>query len=516
MHRIALIGAAAATMLLSAAPGATVENGGRSFTITAGGDILIHRSIAQLADDLAPGAGVYDFTSMLAPIEPWVGEGDFAICHLEGTLDPENTGLAYYPRFNAPHEVADALAAAGYDACSTAGNHALDHGFIGVADTLAVLDEAGLGHSGSARHPWERLPSLYEVKGVTVAHLSYTYGTNGIPLPDGRPWAVNLIGNGDGILADARLARWRGAEFVIVSLHWGTEYQSSPTAGQVDLAVRLLSSPDIDLILGTHVHVVQPIGRVQDKVVVYGMGNQIANMWNYDGHSGTEDGVLVHLRIEEVDGRFVTSAISFTPTWVHPVTKEVLPVAHTLASGTDEYRSALTASLARSVDRVTMLDAPGVALSPILWSTLVCQGRLATIVGTAVSDHLVGTDGADVIVGRGGDDRIDAGGGDDLICAGEGNDVVRAGPGRDACHGGPGDDWLFGGPGDDRIYGEAGRDYLAGEDGADLLYGGPEGDLLSGGPEDSGLYGGPGPDRLVGNEGTEACRDATGRRLCRD
>ena len=263
---------AVAAVTLPLAPPAPA--GGRSFTITAGGDILIHRTIAQIADANAPGAGVYDFTPMLLPIEPWVGEADLAICHLEGALDPENAGLSYYPLFNAPHEVADALAAAGYDACSTAGNHTLDHGFTGLADTLAILDAAGIRHAGSARNAEERLPSLYEVNGVTVGHLAYTYGTNGLRLPEDEPWAVNLIGDGDGILEDAHWARKHGAEFVVVSMHWGTEYQTPPTAGQAALAERLLASPDIDLILGTHVHVVQPIGRVGGEVVVYGMGNQ--------------------------------------------------------------------------------------------------------------------------------------------------------------------------------------------------------------------------------------------------
>ena len=155
MSRVTLTLAVAAALTLSPAPGDAGPSA-RGFTITAGGDILIHRAIAQFADDLAPGAGVYDFRPMLAPIEPWVSEADLAICHLEGALDPENTDLSYYPRFNAPHEVAEALAAAGYDACSTAGNHTLDHGFAGLADTLAILDEAGVRHAGSARDSEEK------------------------------------------------------------------------------------------------------------------------------------------------------------------------------------------------------------------------------------------------------------------------------------------------------------------------------------------------------------------------
>jgi Ca2+-binding RTX toxin-like protein len=495
--------------LLPAAPGASAEDG-RSFTITAGGDILVHRAIAQLADDLAPGAAVYDFRPLLAPIEPWVGEADLAICHLEGALDPKNTGLSYYPLFNAPHEVADALAAAGYDACSTAGNHTLDHGFEGLADTLAVLDAAGVRHTGSARSAGERLPSLLEVNGVTVGHLAYTYGTNGLRLAEDQSWAVNVIGNGEGILADARWARQHGAEFVIVSLHWGTEYQTQPTGEQVALAERLLASPDIDLILGTHVHVVQPIGWVGNKVVVYGMGNEIANMWAYDGHTGTEDGILVHLRVEEINGRFAVTQVSYTPTWVHPVSKQVLPVAHGLAYGPDEYRAALAASLERSVARVTRLGAPGISLSPTPWPPLLCLGRLATVLGTAGADSLVGTSGPDVIAARGGADRIDAGDGDDLICAGEGNDVVLGGHGRDTGYGGPGDDHLWGGEDDDRLYGEAGGDYLAGEGGDDLLAGAIGDDRLEGGDGDDALGGGDGADWLVGAEGADYLSGADG------
>ena len=422
---LATLTALVASSVLPAASEAA-SSGDRSFTITAGGDILIHRAIAQIADVNAPGAGVYDFTPILMPIEPWVGEADLAICHLEGALDPLNTGLSYYPRFNAPHEVADALAAAGYDACSTAGNHTLDHGFTGVSDTLAVLDAAGIGHAGSARSPEERLPRLYEVNGVTVGHISYTYGTNGIPAPADKPWAVNLIGNGDAVLADARWARQQGAEFVVVSLHWGAEYQTQPTTAQTALAERLLVSPDIDVILGAHVHVVQPIGRVTGEVVVYGMGNQLSNMRAYDGHTGTEDGVMVHLTIQEIGGRFMVTGTQYTPTWVHPTTKAVLPVAHTLAYDPGPYQGALEASLERSVSRVALLGGPGIVLSPTPWQALLCQGRLATILGTAGPDVLYGTAGPDVIVGRGGNDIIHGRASNDLICAGGGDNKIYA------------------------------------------------------------------------------------------
>ncbi|MBP1632351.1 MAG: capA 1 [Acidobacteria bacterium] len=512
MRRALAVLAAMAAMLLPAAPAAPAA-AGRSFTLTAGGDILIHRGLAQIADAHAPGANVYDFTPLLDPIEPWVGEADLAICHLEGALDPANTGLSYYPLFNAPHEVADALAATGYDACSTAGNHTLDHGFTGVSDTLDTLDAAGIGHAGSARTAAERLPSLYEVNGVIVGHLSYTYGTNGIPAPSDKPWAVNLIGDGDAILEDARWARENGAEFIILSIHWGTEYQVQPTAGQVALAERLLSSPDIDLILGTHVHVVQPIGRVNGEVVVYGMGNELSNMLEgCCGHTGTQDGIMVHLTVREIEGRFLVTRTQYTPTWVHPTTKAVTPVAHSLAYGPGTYESGLQASLQRTVSRVSLLGVPAVTLSPTPWPALLCRGAPATLVGTAGDDVISGTTGRDVIVGRGGSDVIYASDGDDLVCADDGDDTVLGGNGHDRVYGGEGadhlqgmagDDLLEGGVGDDTLDGHDGRDRLWGGEGADGLYGGVGDDILDGGWGDDRLIGYDGADELTGEQGTD-------------
>src|SRR5690606_22352897 len=132
----------------------------------------------------------------------------------------------------------------------------------GIESTLAVLDEAGLQHSGSARSELEALaPRIYDAAGVKVGHLSFTYGTNGVPLPTDRPWAVNLI-DAPQIRASAAAARAAGAEFVILSIQWGAEYQVAPTDEQRALAHTLLASPDIDLIIGSHVHVVQPIEKI--------------------------------------------------------------------------------------------------------------------------------------------------------------------------------------------------------------------------------------------------------------
>ena len=222
-------------LLAAAAPAGALRQAGRTFTIAAAGDVLIHQAIAVAADGQPRADGAYDFRPLLRPVEPWIADADLAICHLEGTLSPTNTGLLYqhedeHPAyFNGPREVAAALAATGYDACSTAGNHALDRGLTGVRETLEVLDAAGLGHAGTARGAEERLPALYRVNGVRVAHLAYTIGTNE-PRPADARWSVNLI-DAEAILADARWAREHGAEFTVVSLHWGTRVPGRlPTA----------------------------------------------------------------------------------------------------------------------------------------------------------------------------------------------------------------------------------------------------------------------------------------------
>jgi poly-gamma-glutamate capsule biosynthesis protein CapA/YwtB (metallophosphatase superfamily) len=495
--------AAAGLLLTLAFPaGSAADEPPRSFTIAAAGDILIHGSVARAA--LAYGRGAaYDFSPMLAPTEPWIAEADLAICHLEGALSADDGGLSYYPLFVAPHTVADAIAAAGYDACSLAGNHALDRGLRGLEETIELLEERGIAHEGTARTEEERLPGLYRVNGVTVAHLDYTYGLNGLPRPT---WYSVNITDPEAILADARWAREQGAEFVVLTIHWGLEYQHAPTAEQQALAERLLASPDLDLILGSHAHVVQPIDRVNGKVVVYGMGNHLSNqnsMWGDKYHS-TEDGLIVHLTItEQPDGRFAATTVQYTPTWVEMHTYRVLPVAWALAAGEGD-AALLAASGERTIGYVTMLGTGSIEATPAAWPALLCEGRVATAVGTAGPDLLIGTPGDDVIAGRGGDDVIHGLGGNDLVCGGEGDDTLWGGPGFDHLYGGDGNDRLYGGPGRDNLWGQAGHDSLWGQEDPDALYGGDGDDVLWGHGGDDLLVAGSGADRLWGGLGADA------------
>ncbi|MGV9279627.1 CapA family protein [Streptomyces sp. NPDC003730] len=266
------------------APPAAVEG---AFTLVASGDVLPHDSIIERARFDAGGAG-YDFRPMLAGARPVVSRADLALCHME-TVYGANGDYSGYPLFKSPPEVARALAATGYDGCSTASNHSVDDGADGIRRTLDALDRAGVRHAGTARTEAEAdTATLLRAGRAQVAHLAYTLHTNGHPLPDGQPWAVDLLDEAR-VVEDARAAREAGADVVVVSLHWGTEWQDAPDREQVDLARGLTAArtggrPDIDLILGTHAHVPQAYEKVNGTWVVYGMGDQIAGeMVNGDG-----------------------------------------------------------------------------------------------------------------------------------------------------------------------------------------------------------------------------------------
>ncbi|MEU6372698.1 CapA family protein [Streptomyces sp. NPDC046909] len=262
-------------------------DGPRGFTLVASGDVLPHNSIIDRARYDAGGSG-YDFRPMFSGVEPLVSRADLALCHME-TVYGANGDYTGYPAFKSPPEVAKGLAATGYDGCSTASNHSLDDGADGVRRTLDALDREGVRHAGTARSEDEaRTVTMLRAGSAKVAHLAYTYDTNGYPLPQGQPWAVNLIDEGE-ILADARAARRAGADVVVVSVHWGTEWQDAPDDRQLTLARSLTAArtngrPDIDLILGTHAHIPQAYEKVNGTWVIYGMGDQIAGeMYNYQG-----------------------------------------------------------------------------------------------------------------------------------------------------------------------------------------------------------------------------------------
>jgi poly-gamma-glutamate capsule biosynthesis protein CapA/YwtB (metallophosphatase superfamily) len=304
----------------------------RGFTLIASGDVLTHGAVLEQARTYGRRVGQpYDFRPMFADLRPIVSGADLAVCHLEVPLSRTGKDISSWPAFNAPPQLAGALRWAGYDACSTASNHSMDKGPQGVAATLAVMDRAGLRHAGMARTATEAdLSTILKVRGLRVGLLSYTYGLNSGPLPPDRRWLVKTINPGR-IVADARAARRAGAQFVVVLLHWGQEYQAAPTPAQRQVARRLLGAAEVDLILGHHAHVVQPIQRVGGKWVAYGMGNSLSNQTLSCCPAGAQDGVLVKVTVGEHAGRLRVRDLRYVPTWVEHPSFRIRPVLTALA-----------------------------------------------------------------------------------------------------------------------------------------------------------------------------------------
>jgi poly-gamma-glutamate capsule biosynthesis protein CapA/YwtB (metallophosphatase superfamily) len=285
-------------------------------TVLGTGDVLIHPQLWQQAhaDAKAEGKKGYDFGPMYASIAPDVSQADLAICEMESPLAPPQGPFTGWPQFTSPPQVLKALVGVGYDSCTTASNHSIDEGYDGVKRTLDELDAAGLAHTGSARSASEAAKPLIITmpNGVRVAQLAYAFDFNGLSRPAGEDWLANLTNIPD-ILAAAHRAKQAGADIVVVSMHWGIEYDLHPSQEQLDQAHQLLASPDIDLILGDHPHVVQPAERFHRKWVIYSMGNQISR--HADPVLVSREGAMPEFTFTEVKpGKFRVTQARVIPT----------------------------------------------------------------------------------------------------------------------------------------------------------------------------------------------------------
>lgn len=278
------------------------------------GDVLTHRVINREALQTD---GSYDYTSMLTNIAPLVSAADLAICHLEAPVAPAGEDVMVAPeRLSSAASITTALAAAGFDRCSTASNHTADRGAGGVDATVAAFAEAGIAQSGMATSGAERLPAIVTVNGVRVAHLSYAYGFDGRTFPAGEQWRGNLI-DPQRVIDDAVAERARGAEVVVVSLHWGASQVRQPTADQRAIADAITASGQVDLIVGHHAHVLQPISQVNGVWVVWGLGDFLSDLPTSDEWgASTQDGALVSVTFERsADGTIAVGTPSAQPTW---------------------------------------------------------------------------------------------------------------------------------------------------------------------------------------------------------
>lgn len=279
------------------------------------GDLLIHDWVYEDAKRESD----YDFKPMLTQVKDLLIKPDVLLANQETVLGGVEIGLSSYPSFNSPQEVGDAFIDAGVDIVSTANNHTLDRGEKAILSQIDYFNRVGLPYVGSFKDPEDQqILRVLNKNGIKLAFLSYTYGTNGIPVPKGKDHLVNLIDQ-EKMKAEIHRAK-AAADVVVMSMHWGNEYQRLPSPQQKELA-QFLVNEGADIILGHHPHVLQPMEWLQDQngrpaFVVYSLGNFLSGqMRDYKDIGGLATIDIV----KSVDKSGVTIELknpTFSPTFV--------------------------------------------------------------------------------------------------------------------------------------------------------------------------------------------------------
>ena len=290
-----------------------------NFNLVATGDILCHNT--QYFDAYDSSTGTYDFNYVFDDVVKYIEPADIAISSLETSFAGSDVGYSNYPRFNSPDSLITAIKNIGVDVISTAGNHCLDYGFSGLSRTIDVLDSNGLSHLGTYKSQEEQSKILYkDIDGVKIAFLNYTYGTNGIPVPSGKDFCVNLIDK-DLMSYQINLAKDENADVIIACMHSGTEYSTVQNSEQEELADFLFKS-GVDIIIGNHPHVAEPMekrsvtledGTVKDCFVIYALGNFTADQ-NY---ANTRSSVILNLDLTFEDDVLNINSATYTPIYIY-------------------------------------------------------------------------------------------------------------------------------------------------------------------------------------------------------
>lgn len=263
------------------------------------GDALIHSAIYE---DARQNDGSYDFKPMIEFIKPISSKYDLVYYNQETILGGEELGLSNYPMFNSPYEVGDAFLDAGFNLVSLATNHTMDKGEDGVLNSVKYWkkhkDVVTSGQWSSAKDREESVGKIYQKNGIKYAFLSYTTWTNGLETPSGKEYLNNVYSKEK---AGEDIARVRDkADVVIVAMHWGTEYSLGVSSDQAQIADDL-SEMGVDLIIGAHPHVVEPVEYINDgkTFVIYSLGNFISDQEGVERLTGLMMEVTIKKKLNE-------------------------------------------------------------------------------------------------------------------------------------------------------------------------------------------------------------------------
>ena len=290
----------------------------RHARIVFAGDLMVHTPMLTAARRYGADSAEYDFRPMFRHVAQRFRQADYAVLNLETTIS--HGRYSGYPMFRSPAAVIEAMKDMGIDAAATANNHCCDGGSAGIATTVAMLDSMGIAHTGTFADSLDyrrNNPLRFECNGISFAMFSYTYGTNGLPVPADR--IVNLTDT-VAMARDFEALRRKPADVGIVFIHWGTEYQQTENQQQRRMAA-FIRRHGIDIIIGSHPHVIQPAEADSTGVTVYSLGNFVSNQqWRR-----SDGGLVATIDVEKRPGCRPAYRAEFEPVWVMMPGYRVIP-----------------------------------------------------------------------------------------------------------------------------------------------------------------------------------------------
>lgn len=298
-----------------------IQTDANTFSLMMVGDNLLHKPISESGRRKN---GKYNYDFLFTHIKDEAESADAAMINQEVVLGGAKLGISGYPSFNGRYEVGDAIAKAGFNVVLHATNHSLDKGAAGIKNCLKFwrkkhpdIKVTGMNESAKAQNKI----TYIKKKGICVAILSYTYGTNGIRMPESMPYAVNMLTKKK-VARDVRKAK-KKADFIVVCPHWGTEYNTGIDASQKRWAKYFLKI-GVDLVIGTHPHVIEPVKWMKGKggrkmLVYYSLGNFV-NSTSRRGAGVARQfyGGMAKVNLRRnADGKVVISKAKFVPLITH-------------------------------------------------------------------------------------------------------------------------------------------------------------------------------------------------------
>jgi poly-gamma-glutamate synthesis protein (capsule biosynthesis protein) len=286
--------------------------------IAAVGDMMCHSpqfKYSQVSKDS------FDFVPVFRYINKYLKDADFTLGNLETITAGKDKKYSGYPLFNSPDKFISAVKNAGFNLVTTSNNHALDRGEPGINNTISQLIKNKLNYTGTFNSQQDRDSiRIFDIKGIKTAFLSYSYGTNGNPIPHGKKYLINII-DYELIQKDITHSRQLGAELVIVYFHFGEEYKREPSTFQKNTVNKTIEM-GADIILGGHPHMLEPAiyykthnAKLDTGFAVYSLGNFLSNQRK----RYTDGGTILYLNITKntnIDSLWISS-VEFLPTWIY-------------------------------------------------------------------------------------------------------------------------------------------------------------------------------------------------------